>query len=136
MTQGSDLGSLLGGLLDGGGRQGSSADGGILASLISAFMSKGGSNPLSELLDGLTKAGLTEQSQSWVGTGENKAVTGQQMRQAIPDKVLQHAAQQAGLSPEQAADRIAQELPGAVDKLSPNGQLPTSMDELIKQQRL
>ncbi|MFD9906228.1 YidB family protein [Streptomyces sp. NPDC059063] len=143
---GNDLGGLLGGLLGGGGQQGAGTSGGgasagganILGALLGALMSKnGGGNPLGGLLDGLTKAGLTEQAQSWVGPGENQAVTGEQVRQALPDDALQQAAQDAGVSPDQAADEIAQSLPQVVDKLTPDGQVPTeSLEEIIKAQQL
>ncbi|MEU6123908.1 YidB family protein, partial [Streptomyces sp. NPDC047123] len=137
---GNDLGSLLGGLLGGGQQGGSSGAGGggnILAALLGALMSKGGAsggNPLSGLLEGLNKAGLVDQAQSWVGTGENKEVTGEQVQQALPDDALRQAAEEAGVSPEQAANEIAQVLPQAVDKLTPEGQVPSgSLEDLIRQ---
>lgn len=139
---GNDLGGLLGGLLGGGGQQGGGGGGGgtnILGALLGALMSKGGggNNPLGGLLDGLTKAGLTDQAQSWVGPGENQPVTGEQVRQAVPDDALRQAAEQAGVSPEQAADEIAQVLPGAVDQLTPEGQVPSgSLEDIIRQQQL
>ncbi|WP_055563003.1 YidB family protein [Streptomyces atriruber] len=139
---GNDLGSLLGGLLGGGQQGGGSSGGGgnILAALLGALMSKGGaggSNPLSGLLDGLNKAGLADQSRSWVGAGENKEVTGAQLQQALPDDTLRQVAEEAGVSPEQAANEIARVLPQAVDKLTPEGQVPSgSLEDLIRQQQL
>ncbi|MFD3947786.1 YidB family protein [Streptomyces sp. NPDC058579] len=140
---GNDLGSLLGGLLGGSGQQGAAGGGNILGSLLGALMAGGGkgaadgSNPLGGLMDMLTKSGLTDQAQSWVGNGENKPVTGEQVAQALPDETLQKVAQDAGVSPQQAADEIAQVLPQAVDKLTPQGQVPSgSLEDLIKQQKL
>ncbi|WP_326843503.1 YidB family protein [Streptomyces sp. NBC_01558] len=141
---GDDLGSLLGGLLGGGGRSGASGGGAgnILGTLLGALgggaSGNGGSSPLGALMDMLTKSGLVDQAQSWVGTGENKAVSGQQIAEALPDETLQKVAEQNGVSPQQAADQIAQSLPQAVDKLTPAGQIPsgTSLEDLIKQQSL
>ncbi|MER6997343.1 YidB family protein [Streptomyces sp. NPDC000410] len=137
---GNDLGGLLGALLGGGGQSGGAGGGGnILGSLLGALMSQGGggSNPLGGLIDGLTKAGLADQAQSWVGTGENKPVSGAQITEALPADTLRQAAQQAGVTPEQAADEIAQTLPQVVDKLTPNGQVPTgSLEDIIRQQQL
>ncbi|MGW7374550.1 YidB family protein [Streptomyces venezuelae] len=138
---GNDLGSLLGGVLGGGQQGGGSSGGGgnLLGALLGALMSKGGGggNPLSGLLEGLNKAGLQDQAQSWVGTGENKDVTGAQVQQALPDDTLRQVAEEAGVSPEQAANEIAQVLPQAVDKLTPEGQVPSgSLEDLIKQQQL
>ncbi|MFD9482246.1 MULTISPECIES: YidB family protein [Streptomyces] len=146
---GNDLGSLLGGLLGGGGGgQGAGSGGGnILGALLGALMGgaggsqaggspAGGSNPLGGLLDMLGKSGLADQAQSWIGTGDNQAVSGAQIAEALPDEALQKAAAQAGVSPQEAADQIAQALPAAVDKLSPEGQLPTgSLEDIIRAQK-
>lgn len=137
---GNDLGSLLGGLLGGGGQSGSG--GNVLGALLSALGgSQGGntgSNPLGGLLEMLTKSGLSEQKDSWVGTGQNQSVTGAQIQQALPDDTLQKVAEQAGVTPEQAASDLAQTLPQAVDKLTPEGQVPqaASLEELVRQQSL
>ncbi|MEV6680980.1 YidB family protein [Streptomyces erythrochromogenes] len=143
---GNDLGSLLGGLL-GGGKSGSGGGGGdILGALLGALMGGGGggagqaaggaNNPLGGLMDMLTKSGLADQAQSWIGTGENKQVSGAQISEALPDETLQKVAAQAGVSPEQAADQIAQSLPQAVDKLTPGGEIPSgSLEDIIRQQK-
>ncbi|MCB8903554.1 MULTISPECIES: YidB family protein [unclassified Streptomyces] len=145
---GNDLGSLLGSLLGGaGGQSGGSGAGGILGSLIGALAggqggggtggSGGASNPLGGLLDMLTKSGLTDQTRSWVGTGENQSVSGAQIAEALPDETLQKVAQDAGVSPQEAADQIAQSLPQAVDKLTPTGSMPQgSLEDIIREQRL
>lgn len=138
---GNDLGSLLGGLLGGGG-QGGTSGGDILASLLGALMKGqggGSGNPLGGLMDMLAKSGLSEQAQSWVGTGENQPVSGEQVAQALPGDALDNVATEAGVTPEQAADQIAQTLPQAVDKLTPGGELPqagASLEDLIRQQSL
>ncbi|MFF1509336.1 YidB family protein [Streptomyces sp. NPDC058326] len=138
---GNDLGSLLGGLLGGTGGQSGGA-GSLLGSLLGALAGgkstgAGGANPLGGLLDMLTKSGLTDQTQSWVGTGENKPVSGAQIAEALSDGTLQKVAADAGVSPQEAADRIAQTLPEAVDKLTPNGSVPQgSLEDIIREQRL
>ncbi|WP_435059587.1 YidB family protein [Streptomyces sp. bgisy060] len=141
---GNDLGSLLGSLL-GGGEQGSGGarggTGGILGSLLGALAggsgSGNGANPLGGLLGMLAASGLADQARSWIGTGENKPVNGAQIAGALPDEALQKVAAEAGVTPEQAADEIAQALPQAVDKLTPSGSLPqgASLEEIIRQQR-
>lgn len=131
---GNDLGTLLSGLVGGDGQSGGA--GNLLAALLGAFgngQGGGGGNPLAELLDTLTKSGLADQAQSWVGTGENKAVSGAEIAKALPDEALRKAAEQAGLSPEHAADKIARALPFAVDRLSPSGEVPEgSLEDLIR----
>ncbi|MGW2306068.1 YidB family protein [Streptomyces sp. NPDC001809] len=148
---GNDLGSLLGSLLGGSGSGGQSGGaGGILGSLIGALAggqggaqgggaggAAGASNPLGGLLDMLTRSGLTDQTRSWVGTGENQSVSGAQIAEALPDDTLQKVAQDAGVSPQEAADEIARSLPQAVDKLTPTGSMPQgSLEDIIREQRL
>ncbi|MCX5014740.1 YidB family protein [Streptomyces sp. NBC_00555] len=143
---GNDLGSLLGGLL-GGGQGGSGGGGNILGSLLGALMGGGAgggqaagggaNNPLGGLLEILTKSGLVDQAQSWVGTGANEPVSADQIKAALPDETLQKVAAEAGVSTDQAADQIAQVLPQAVDKLTPTGQIPSgSLEDIIRQQNL
>ncbi|MBT2467139.1 DUF937 domain-containing protein [Streptomyces sp. ISL-66] len=146
---GNDLGSLLGGLLGGSGGQGGGGQvggGNILGSLLGALMGGGGgaqaaggagNNPLGGLMEMLTKSGLADQAQSWVGKGDNQAVSGAQIAEALPNDTLAKVAEQAGVSQEAAADQIARELPQAVDKLTPEGSLPSgSLEDIIKQQKL
>ncbi|MFD7944615.1 YidB family protein [Streptomyces sp. NPDC059744] len=146
---GNDLGSLLGSLLGGGSQGGGSGDAGnILGALLGALGGNasagggggggGGANALEGLIGMLAKSGLLDQAQSWVGTGENKPVSGAQIAQALPDETLQKVAQDAGVSTEQAADDIARSLPEAVDKLTPAGEVPKggSLEDLIRAQAL
>lgn len=145
---GNDLGSLLGGLLGGGqagGRGG--AGGNVLGSLLGALTGGGAggaqaaggvvNNPLGSLLEMLTKSGLVDQAQSWVGTGANQPVSADQVKEALPDGTLRHVAEQAGVTPDAAAAELAQTLPTAVDRLTPDGVVPSgSLEDIIKAQRL
>ncbi|GGT23767.1 MULTISPECIES: YidB family protein [Streptomyces] len=141
---GNDLGSLLGSLLGGGGQGGTSGGAGnILGALLGALGNGqggtgGGGNALEGLIGMLTKSGLVDQAQSWVGTGENQAVSGAQIAEALPDGTLQKVAQETGVSTEQAADEIARSLPTAVDRLTPSGEVPQgrSIEELVREQQL
>lgn len=145
---GNDLGSLLGGLLGGGQSGGAGGGGNILGSLLGALMGGGGAggaqaaggaanNPLGGLLEMLTKSGLVDQAQSWVGPGQNQPVSADQIKQALPNDTLQKVAEQSGVSTDEAAAQIAQVLPQAVDKLTPNGAVPSgSLEDIIKQQNL
>ncbi|MET7515469.1 YidB family protein [Streptomyces sp. NPDC005480] len=137
MAGNNDLGSLLGGLL--GDKAGGSA-GGVLTSLLSAFAKSqagsAGGNPLGGLLETLAKSGLGGQAQPWVGTGSNEQLTPDQVKEALPDATLQKVAAESGVTPDRAAHDIASALPTAVDKLTPQGEVPSvSLDELVKEQK-
>lgn len=125
-----DLGALL------GGRGGTGSGGLLVGALLSSLGGPSGGDPLGGLLRTLTGEGLGEQVQSWLGTEENRSVTGDQLQQALGEETLQRVAREVGISPAQAADDLAQALPPVVDKLTPEGQVPSQADleELIRQQ--
>jgi uncharacterized protein YidB (DUF937 family) len=61
---------------------------------------------------------------SWVGSGENCPITADQIHQVLGSDQVKALAAKAGISPDMAGSAIAQLLPGLVDKLTPNGQVP------------
>lgn len=76
------------------------------------------------LLAKLQQAGLGEAVQSWIGTGANLPVSADQIGQALGPNLLGLLAQQLGGNPQQAAGTLAEVLPGLMDRLTPQGQLP------------
>jgi uncharacterized protein YidB (DUF937 family) len=89
---------------------------------------------LQGILSKLDDAGLDDVVKSWISTGENKAVSPAQVKQALGREELKAVAEQAGVDEDQAADGLAKLLPDLVDKLSPDGTLPDTgnLDELLK----
>lgn len=86
---------------------------------------------LQGILQQLQSSGIADQVASWIGTGENAPVSGNQITDALgADKVTQ-IAQHAGIEPEHAATGLAQLLPQIIDKLTPGGQVP--QNELLEQ---
>ncbi len=61
---------------------------------------------------------------SWVGSGQNMPITADQIHQVLGSDQVKALAAKAGISPDQAGSAIAQLLPGIVDKLTPNGEIP------------
>jgi uncharacterized protein YidB (DUF937 family) len=93
-------------------------------------------NPETGGLQGLIKTfqekGLGNAIASWVGTGQNQAIAGDQIQQVLDNGQLQQLAQKFGLSPETVSSDLANILPQVIDKLTPNGQLPEN-NQLIEQ---
>jgi len=79
-------------------------------------------------INGLVQAfqsnGLGGVINSWIGTGQNQAISPDQVQQALGSSQVQAVAQRLGVSPEQAGATLSQFLPTIIDRLSPNGQLP------------
>ena len=61
---------------------------------------------------------------SWISTGQNQAISPDQVQQVLGNNTLQQVAEKAGISPDQAKSSLAEILPTLVDKLTPNGQVP------------
>jgi len=132
---GGGLQDILGGLLGGssGGSPGTAAGGmnlGALAAALGPLLAKllqGGG--LSKLLGNAQASGLGAQADSWVGTGENQSVSGQDIKRVVGDDAVKEVAQNAGISEDEAADVLAQVVPHVVSGLTPDGRVPSD-DEL------
>ena len=68
---------------------------------------------------------------SWVGSGQNQPVSPGQVGSALGPSIIKTLSQQTGLSEDDLTKQLSQVLPGLVDKLTPNGRLPT-MAELSR----
>jgi uncharacterized protein YidB (DUF937 family) len=121
---GIDLGGILKSLQGGGGSD-------LMGGLQTLLDKSGG---LQGLLGQLEKSGLDDQVKSWIGMGENKQVSAQQIQSALGDDELTAVAEKAGVSKEEAASGIADKLPQLIDQLSPDGKLPDlgPIDDIIK----
>jgi uncharacterized protein YidB (DUF937 family) len=80
---------------------------------------------LGGLLDKFQKGGLGNVANSWVGSGQNQPVAPGQLGSALGPDVIKTLAQRSGLSEDEITKQLSQVLPGVVDKLTPNGRLPT-----------
>jgi uncharacterized protein YidB (DUF937 family) len=70
------------------------------------------------------KNGLGATVQSWVGTGTNQAISPDDVHRVIGPELLQQLAAKSGLSTQELAQKLAQVLPQAVDRMTPNGTMP------------
>ena len=80
---------------------------------------------LGGLMDKLQNGGLGNLINSWVGPGQNQPVSHNQLGPALGPDIIKTLAQRSGLSEEELTRQLSQVLPGLVDKLTPNGRLPT-----------
>ena len=94
----------------------------VLMGIVAALMNSSGG--LSGILGKLQQSGLGDAAASWVGTGNNQAVSPDALGGALGPDLMGMIAQQMGGSREQAAGTMADLLPGLIDKLTPQGQVP------------
>ncbi|MBZ9676960.1 YidB family protein [Mesorhizobium sp. ES1-1] len=88
-----------------------SGDGGLLGGL-------GG------LLGKLRDAGHGNVADSWVGTGQNQSINANDLGSALGPQVIHEIAQRTGMDEQELLKQLSTALPGIVDKLTPNGQVP------------
>jgi uncharacterized protein YidB (DUF937 family) len=101
------LGDLLKGVL-GGGAAGTALSGG-----------------LNDLLKQLQQNGQGDVANSWVGTGQNKAIAPKDLASALGADRINALMAYSGMSREDMLNGLSQHLPNVVDKLTPDGRLPT-----------
>ena len=94
---------------------------GALMSLLGGQGQVGG---IGGLVQRFEQAGLGEAVQSWVGNGANQPVSAAQVGQALGPETVQTIAGETGLPPDSLLGRLAELLPGVIDRLTPNGQVP------------
>jgi uncharacterized protein YidB (DUF937 family) len=116
------LKGLAGGAAGGAGGSGGGAST-IVGSLIKVAESQGGVQNLLSKIGGANSP-IASQVSSWIGTGANQPVTGDQVEQSVGADTVAQVAQHAGVSTDAVKSELASALPGLIDKLSPNGQLP------------
>ena len=120
------LGSVVGKVM-GGGQQGNA-----LMDMAMGLLNNPQSGGLSGLLEKFKASGLGDQAASWVGTGENAPVSGDQMQTALGGDFINQIASKLGVDASQASGGLAQLLPTLIDKLTPNGAVPADGDQLAQ----
>ena len=111
-------GQVLGGMVGGSGGGGQVDLMKIVMSLIQ--IQEGG---LGGLLGMFNQAGLGQQAASWVGTGANMPISGDQLQSALGADAIGDIAGKLGMSTGDASGALANLLPGLVDQLTPQGQV-------------
>ncbi len=96
--------------------------GGEMATLVNGLIEKHGG--VQGIVTQLESQGLGNTVKSWVGSGANLPISADQVHAAFGSETISGLAAKFGLSPQDVAQKIAQALPQAVDKLTPNGVVP------------
>lgn len=116
------LGGMGGGL---GGLIGMLASNPQLIQVVAGMLSNhGAQGGLGGLAEKFGQAGMGDVLGSWVGGGQNEPISGDQLTNVLGSDALSGIAAKLGLNPGEAADQLAQVLPGMVDQLTPGGQAP------------
>lgn len=82
------------------------------------------SGGLGGLVQSFQEKGLGGIISSWIGTGENQTISADQIQQVLGSDTIQNLAAKFGIKPEDLSGKLAEFLPGAIDKITPDGTLP------------
>ena len=103
-----------------------------IANALSKLIGNGeGGLDLAALVGGLSQNGLGEIVGSWLGNGENKSISMDQITDLLGSDKISEFASQLGLSDESAKGALADSLPQVVDQAT-SGE-GTIMDEMLAQ---
>lgn len=103
---------------------------GILGGMIGAGMTQVVTHLIEEhggvqgIVSELQSKGLGDTVQSWIKTGANDPVSAQALQNALGPDMMAQLAGKLGVSPDVMAAKLAEALPQAMDKLTPDGVIP------------
>ena len=96
----------------------------VLPAVLSEIFGTGGQGGLSAIVAKLQQAGFGDLVKSWIGNGQNLPITADQLRQVLGSDTVRQIAAKYNIPIDQVTEVLAHELPLAVDKASPDGELP------------
>jgi uncharacterized protein YidB (DUF937 family) len=105
--------------------------GGLLGGLgdLVAGISEGGiAGALGDLVDRFAQNGHGDETKTWVQTGPNRRVDAAGLEEALGEDTIDSLIKQTGLSRAELLSRLSAVLPSAIDKLTPEGRLPTEQE--------
>ena len=114
---GAPSGGGLGDLLSGG-------LGGLLGGGLGGALSGG----LNDLLKQFQQNGQGDKADSWVSRGENKSIAPTELEQALGEERIGWLMQQTGMSRDELLKGLSQELPRVVDRMTPEGHIPSPQE--------
>ena len=120
------------GALGGGGQAGGGGQSALLNIVMGMLANRSGGQQggvamgggLGDLMAKFQQGGMGDVMSSWIGSGQNMPISGDQLSNVLGSDMLGKIASQLGISHGEAAGQLSQVLPQVVDKLTPNGQVP------------
>ena len=86
---------------------------------------------LRELLDRFRQNNPNSAADSWVSTGPNQSISSSELERTLGGERIEWLMAQTGMTKDQLLAGLATSLPDAIDKLTPDGRVPTE-EELAR----
>jgi uncharacterized protein YidB (DUF937 family) len=98
--------------------------------LVKGYIEKQGG--LDAVVKNFRTSGFGRQVDSWVSTGKNEAISAIEVGQVVGVSKLKELAKATGVDFDKARDLLAEYLPIAIDKATPEGKVPPAEPESSK----
>ncbi|HPA74103.1 MAG: DUF937 domain-containing protein [Spirochaetes bacterium] len=89
----------------------------LLEGVVDMFKSDGVDGIMRKFKEG----GLEETLKSWIGTGANRNISADQLRNVLGQDRIRELSQKTGIPPERVTEELKEILPDAVDRATPDG---------------
>lgn len=86
------------------------------------------SDGLQNLLSRFRQNGMGEKIESWISSNPNKSISPGEMEQGLGSDMVNWLTKETGMSKDQLLAGLSKYLPEAVDKLTPNGKVPSAQE--------
>ena len=120
------LDSLLGAVAGENAAPGGNGDGAQIVGVLGDLFNKAGG--VQGLMQAFQGKGLGDVFSSWVGLGENRSISADQLQGVLGSEQVASLASKLGVPPEQAGSLLSEYLPKIVDKLTPSGEVDPNAD--------
>ena len=101
------------------------AEGNNMMQMLTGLLSHPELGGISGLVGAFQKNGLGDVVASWISNNTNLPISAEQIQSVLGQVPLQNLASKMGLSTDAVASTLSEQLPGLVDQLTPNGELPS-----------
>ncbi|TFW72305.1 hypothetical protein C3Y98_04160 [Methylotenera oryzisoli] len=102
--------------------------GAMLQIAMDLFKQNGG---LEGVVAKFNEAGLSEQAASWISKGDNLPISAEQVIEVLGRDSIAGIAEKLTMSPSDISAKIAEYLPQAIDKMTPNGEVDSNSGNLL-----
>ena len=96
---------------------------GLIEGLLDMFQDESGGG-IDDIQQKFRQKGLSDLLSSWIGTGQNRPVSPDQVVDVLGRERVEALSRRAGIPESQAAGVLSQFLPELIDKLTPEGHVP------------
>ncbi|MCB1060293.1 MAG: DUF937 domain-containing protein [Calditrichaeota bacterium] len=105
--------------------------GGLAGSVLGMIQNDSGG--VGGLVEQFAKNGMGDIAKSWVGSGNNLPVNGDQLMQVFGEQKLGAMAEQSGMNLQKFLPILVAALPMIIDKLTPDGEVNDKSNNMLQQ---